>query len=157
MPISSAPPTSRAPEVSATTTAASLQENTERQLVVFTPPSKASASAFATPIVTTPPSPIPQVTFEAEDMDEDVDIGDMGTPRVVDEAYEREHFNSPSHIVFSIEPHSPSVTVVLSDTSQHSEDSVHASVPPGTEETEPEATSARTIAAPEASAPAPET
>ena len=37
-------------------------------------------------------------------MDEDVDIGDMGTPRVVDEAYELEHFNSPSHIVFSIEP-----------------------------------------------------
>src|SRR4051812_42529645 len=86
-------------------------------------------------------------------MDEDVDIGDMGTPRVVDEAYEIEHFNSPSHTVFSLQPHSPSVTVVLSDTSQHSEASVDAVVPPGTEETEPEATSACTAAAPEASAP----
>ena len=47
---------------------------------MFTPPSKAPALAFATPIVPTPPSPIPQVTFEAEEMDEDVDIGDMGTP-----------------------------------------------------------------------------
>ena len=54
--------------------------------------------------------------------------------------------------MFSLEPHSPSITVVLSDTSQHSEDSVDASIPPGAEETEPEATSART-SAPEAFAP----
>ena len=72
-------------------------------------------------------------------MDEDVD---MGTPRVVDEAYELEHFNSPSHTVFSLEPHSPSVTVVLSDTSQHSKDSMAAATPPRAEETELEATSA---------------
>ena len=143
-PISCAPPTSRAPEASATPPAAPLQENTDRRLVFFTPPSKASASAFATPIVATPPSPIPQVTLEAEEMDEDVDIGDMGTHRVVDEAYELEHFISPSHTVFSLEPRSPSVTVVLSDTSQHSEDSVDASTPPRAEATEPEATSART-------------
>src|SRR4051812_11500253 len=86
-------------------------------------------------------------------MDEDVDIGDMGTPRVVNEAYELEHFNSPSHTVFSLQPHSPSVTVVLSDTSQHFEASMDATIPPGTEETEAEATSAHTAAAPEASAP----
>src|SRR4051812_41013138 len=156
--ISSAPPTSRAPEASATPPAASIpQENTERRLVVFTPPSKALASASATPIVSTPLSPIPPVITEAEEMDEDVDIGDVGTPRVLDEAYELEHFNSPSHTVFSLEPHPPSVTVVLSDTSQHSEASVDATVPPAPEETEPEATSAPTTAAPEASAPPPET
>lgn len=76
---------------------------------------------------------------------------------MVDEVYELEHFNSPSHTVFSLEPHSPSVTVVLSDTSQQSEASVDASVSPGTEETDSEATSARTTADPEASAPAPDT
>ena len=59
--------------------------------------------------------------------------------------------------MFSLEPHSPSFTVVLSDTSEHSAASVDAAVPPATKETEPEATSAPTTAAPEASAPAPET
>src|SRR4051812_48076775 len=45
-PISSAPPTSRAPEASATTPDASNPpENTELRSVVFTPPSKAIASA----------------------------------------------------------------------------------------------------------------
>ena len=86
-------------------------------------------------------------------MDEDVDIGDMGTPRVVDEEYELAHFNSPSHTVFSIEPHSPSVTVVLPDTSQQSEDSVDVSAPRA-EATDPEATSAHT-APPEAPAQEP--
>ena len=51
-PISSAPPTSRVLEASATPPAASIpQENTERELVVFTPSSKVPASAFATPII----------------------------------------------------------------------------------------------------------
>src|SRR4051794_7830712 len=67
-PISSAPPTSRAPEASATPPAASIpQENTERRLVVFTPPSKAPASAFATPIISTLLYPIPPIITEAEE------------------------------------------------------------------------------------------
>src|SRR3954463_11441264 len=45
-----------------------------------TPPSKAPASAFAIPVISTPLSPIPPVIIEAEEMDEDVDIGDMGMP-----------------------------------------------------------------------------
>src|SRR4051812_27982794 len=64
-PISSAPPTSKTPEASATPPAASIpQENIERGLVVLTPPSKALASASATIIIATPPSPIPPVITE---------------------------------------------------------------------------------------------
>ena len=53
--------------------------------------------------------------------------------------------------MFSLEPHSHTVSVVLSDTSKHLEDSVDAVVHPATsapaEEAEPEATSAPAAAA----------
>ena len=130
-PISSAPPASREPEASATPTAASSQqENPERSLIVFTPPSKAIASACTTPIIPTPQSPPPPVITETKDMDEDVDIGDMGTPRIVDEAYELEHKDSPTNTMFSLEPHSPTITEVLPNTTPNSEDSVDASIHP---------------------------
>ena len=55
----------------------------------------------------------------------DVDIMDHGTHRVHDEDYGLT--NSPTHTVFSPEPHSPTVTEVLPDTSRQSDESVSAS------------------------------
>src|SRR3954462_15676570 len=68
----------------------------------------------------------------------DVDIMDHGTPRVYDDDFGLT--NSPTHTVFSPEPHSPTVTEVLPDTSRQSEESVGAS--PSASDANPEATSA---------------
>src|SRR4051812_12037296 len=70
----------------------------------------------------------------------DVDIMDHGTPRVYDDDFGLT--NSPTHTIFSPEPHSPTVTEVLPDTSRQSEESVGASS--SASDAEPEARSAPT-------------
>src|ERR1041385_5653318 len=74
----------------------------------------------------------------------DVDIMDHGTPRVHDEEYGLT--NLPTHTIFPPEPHSPTVTEVLPDTSWQSEESVGASSSASDAE-EPEATSEPTNSA----------
>src|SRR4051812_1917834 len=76
--------------------------NTECSLVVFTPPSKMVASTASMPLLPTLQSPPPPVITES--MDEDVDIGDLGTHRIMDEAYEVENPDSPTHNCSQLNP-----------------------------------------------------
>src|SRR3954471_8876621 len=138
-PISSAPPASKVAETHPLITVASTPPPVpQRSLIVFTPPTIATplVPSPTTPIVPLPQSPPPPIITEIEDMD--VDIMDHGTPRVYDDDFGLT--NSPTHTVFSPEPHSPTVTEVLPDTSRQSEESVGAS--PSASDANPEATSA---------------
>src|SRR3954467_6411270 len=143
-PISSAPPASKVAETQPLITAASTPPPVpQRSLIVFTPPTIATplVPSPTTPIVPPPQSPPPPIITEVEYMD--VDIMDHGTPRVYADDFGLT--NSPTHTIFSPEPHSPTVTEVLPDTSRQSEESVGAS--PSASDANPEAISAPTNSA----------